>query len=582
MPLRNCAPLKRAAPDKYALAETLHEGRGSAVYRGRRNADGVPVVIKRFEPARHRAYVREVGAAFGVSHPNVVRCLDTFYAEDARPCIVYEYFERGTLRQWLDGNGAAKPSIVYACLRDLLHGLDHLHRLQRVHCDLKAENVYLRARDGEPLQFVLGDLGASCSLAEARTGRHGAGTPAYVAPERLYDRFFFNSDIYALGILGFELCAGHRPFLGSPRQVMRAHLSAAAPLLEITEPALRALLERLLEKDPAARVQDAQSALTLLDACAGGCLASATQQPHGAPSEPSRPARAATAPIARLVERSRFPLDEPPQALLAFNVDGRPVVGLERDSRIDLVDPERSLALRMILKSGPAQLCGPERVAYATTEGVFACDLRTQRSVSLLSGATGIKAFHTDGSNLIWRNRHGFHYYAFGEINEAAFRVVSYLLETRLALFGDGKFCHSDGVANQTLVFRDAAANFLASRDLGGSIVALTGANDCALALTLDVAGAQRSALWRVSARRESEKLDLSGTVVRWCNTPGHVFWLDRQGQLFMSGEDLQARALGAMPEAVTTLSVSVDHRFVCAASAAGAWLTVWETSQIQ
>ena len=92
---------------------------------------------------------------------------------------------------------------LFNCLHDILNVLIYLHALNRIHCDIKPENIFLRPKLDGQFEFVLGDLGAACFIREAREGQHVIGTPAYIAPERIRNQFFFNSDLYSLGVVAF-------------------------------------------------------------------------------------------------------------------------------------------------------------------------------------------------------------------------------------------------------------------------------------------------------------------------------------------------------------------------------------------
>ncbi|WP_437949925.1 protein kinase [Sorangium sp. So ce296] len=212
-----------------------------------------PVVVERFR--------RELKLARKISHPNVCRVFDLGEADGLR-FLTMELVEGKTLRAVLLER-ALEPRRALSLLQQVASGLAAVHDQGIIHRDLKPENVLVR-RDG---QALVADFGlARGALAQASTDGI-VGTLAYMSPEQLRgDPLGPASDIFSLGILGFELLTGRSPFgSGAPATVLSAILRDAPQRLEgLALPAsavraLDALLARAMARRPEERFPTAGS-----------------------------------------------------------------------------------------------------------------------------------------------------------------------------------------------------------------------------------------------------------------------------------------------------------------------------------
>ena len=581
--LSNYAPLD-LFPDRYEISELLSEGPNSTLYRGRDTDVGSDMVFKCFDSSRHGYYLREIAAAFGLDHRNLVNCQDTFYLVDGRACMVYDYIPGGTLAERLKSQRVFDLESILQCLRELLEVLLYLHGSGRIHCDIKPENVFIRPLANGGCEFVLGDLGAACFLRQAQEGQHTMASPAYVAPERLYDRFLFNSDLYSLGILGFELCTGKRPFNGTTMEISRAHLSKMPSFNEIMHPPLCHFLERLLEKDPKLRISDAKSALYLLDAIKSGGVMEIAEPVSAATPTAAATSTQADIRVECLNERFRFALTRAPENLLMLHRDGQAVVGLEFSNHVELIEPvAKTWPAKTLIKSGPVQIRNCCQLNYATPSQVYCYDLTTQRRVSLRSGCEGLRSFYADSENLLWFNKQGGHYCDLKENTEVAFRCANFLLHPQACVLSDARFMVSGGALNERLCLRDSQANSVTEWALDGPILALTSLQDSVLAVTINIGGSERYSVWSVAPDTELKQHSLPKAVMQWCCTPGHVFWVTATGELYSCGFDLAVQKAGMLPvERLELISISANHRFVAAGTPSEGgerWLTIWENN---
>ncbi|WIB78872.1 Stk1 family PASTA domain-containing Ser/Thr kinase [Curtobacterium sp. MCPF17_002] len=179
------------------------------------------------DQAFRERFIQEARSAARLSHPNLVGVYDQG-AEDDTAYIVMEYIPGITLRDLLQEHHALTPEQATDILRAVLAGLASAHRAGIVHRDLKPENVLL-ADDG---RIKLGDFGlARATTANTATGAALLGTIAYLSPE-LVTRGAADSrsDIYALGIMLYEMLTGEQPYKGEqPMQIAYQHANDSVP-----------------------------------------------------------------------------------------------------------------------------------------------------------------------------------------------------------------------------------------------------------------------------------------------------------------------------------------------------------------
>src|SRR6185436_2739388 len=252
---------------RYRLIEPLGIGGMGRVWHAWDQTLGRDVAIKEIVPPEHllaserdemrRRTLREARAAARLNHPNVVRVYDVFET-NGRPWIVMEFVPSRSLHDVLVSDGPVDPVRAANIGLGVLGALRAAHRAGVLHRDVKPSNVLL----GDDGRVVLTDFGIATVEGDATVTRPGLvlGSPAYISPERARDGTAgAESDLWSLGATLYAAVEGRAPF---ERPNAIATLTALASE-EIEPPrnagSLRWVLNGLLRKDPAARIDAAEA-----------------------------------------------------------------------------------------------------------------------------------------------------------------------------------------------------------------------------------------------------------------------------------------------------------------------------------
>ena len=211
-------------------------------------------------------FIQEARSAARLAHPNVVNVFDQGQDDDSA-YLVMEYLPGITLRELLQDHSVLTSEQAMDILEAVLAGLAAAHRAGIVHRDLKPENVLL-ADDG---RIKIGDFGlARAATANTATGAALLGTIAYLSPE-LVTRGVADtrSDIYALGIMLYEMLTGEQPYKGEqPMQIAYQHANDTVPAPSAARPSVPPELDELVlwatARDPEQRPRDARALLDQL------------------------------------------------------------------------------------------------------------------------------------------------------------------------------------------------------------------------------------------------------------------------------------------------------------------------------
>ncbi len=300
---------------RYRILSKIASGAMGVVYQGERVQLGRPVAVKFLHPwiAAQKAFLsrfeNEAKAMSRLAHPNCVSVID--FGIEGAPYLVMDFVTGRTLREVMLSGPLALPR-VFKIASQLLAGLAHAHAQGIVHRDLKPENLILSGEGGLEEHLRILDFGlAKLRDGPAMTAGMAVGTPSYMSPEQSGGGGAVDArtDLYAVGVLLFEIFAGRKPFQSeNVGELIFMQRDASPPLLRTVAPEagyskeLESLLGKALSKLPEDRFQSAgefAAALAATPEAQGAARPVAAPSP--APAASPSPARA---PAARVPART--------------------------------------------------------------------------------------------------------------------------------------------------------------------------------------------------------------------------------------------------------------------------------------
>ena len=327
---------------RYRIIGLIGRGGMGEVYRADDLKLGQPVALKFLpeslasDPAWIERFYAEVRHARGVSHPNVCRVYDVGEI-DGRHFLSMEYVDGEDLASLLRRIGRLPPDKAVEIARELCAGLAAAHDKGVLHRDLKPGNVMIDGRG----RAKITDFGLAVGVEDDKAGAEVSGTPAYMAPEQLSGKgASVQSDIYALGLVLYEIFTGRKPFEAATLADWRRKHSEDPPTApsQVTpglDPVVERVILRCLEKDPKARPRSVAAVAAALpggDPLAAAIAAGETPSPEmvaAAGSDESMKPAAAWAYLLsilaglalaawlspRAYRHGHVPLEKPPEAL---------------------------------------------------------------------------------------------------------------------------------------------------------------------------------------------------------------------------------------------------------------------------
>ncbi|HEY8146752.1 MAG TPA: serine/threonine-protein kinase, partial [Kofleriaceae bacterium] len=222
---------------RYRIEESIGAGQMARVYRARHLRLSRCFAVKVLsganatDPLMRLRFAQEADIASSLDHPNVVSVVDFGRSEGGELYLVMDLIEGESLAQLIAREGPFAPPRAIALTRALARGLGHAHERGLVHRDFKPDNVVLeRTASGELLPRIL-DFGLAIRAdpddGEPRLTEQGfvVGTPLYLAPEQACaEPVDSRADLYALGVVLYEMLAGRPPFDGNAVEVARRKL----------------------------------------------------------------------------------------------------------------------------------------------------------------------------------------------------------------------------------------------------------------------------------------------------------------------------------------------------------------------
>lgn len=297
------------AIEQYHLVELLGQGGMLVAYKAfdtRLDREVVLKVIRRGKPdagdpaQRRAAFERTARALAQLAHPHIVKVHD--YGESAGSFyLVMEYLPGGTLKQQL---GAPQPPGRAArWLAPIARALEYAHQRQIIHGDVKPANILITASGETRLSdFGIARILQTDPSLTALTGPGvGVGTPEYMAPEQGLNQVGPQTDMYALGIVFYELVTGQRPFTAdTPAAVLLKQAQDPLPRPKLLAPGLPDEVERVLFKTLAKKPADRYASM--------GALADALEALVGREVDDLAPALRPAPPVTAAATPSKRPM----------------------------------------------------------------------------------------------------------------------------------------------------------------------------------------------------------------------------------------------------------------------------------
>jgi len=194
---------------QYLLEEIIGSGGFGRVWRGKDTLTGIPIAAKEAMDTRHlNRYREEARILLTFNHPHILRCYQAL-VHDQIFYVVMEFIPEGTLADRIQKKGPIPYQEAITIAKDIASALDYAHSKGVIHRDIKPSNIFLSG-DG----VKLGDFGIARLLEISQEASTRIGTPAYMALEHIQGKACFQSDLYSLGVLLYEMLTGKVPFEG--------------------------------------------------------------------------------------------------------------------------------------------------------------------------------------------------------------------------------------------------------------------------------------------------------------------------------------------------------------------------------
>jgi serine/threonine protein kinase len=257
---------------KYEFLEVLGEGAWGVVFKARHPYLNKMLAIKMLRPLQMdevtlNAFHLEGQAISRLDHPNIVTLHDFGITERHQPFMVMEFVDGQSVDEMLDKFSFAPLNVALSIMIQVCDGIAHAHSMGIIHRDLKPANIVVKKDARGQLVPKILDFGLALLAGKGPKGEDTktiAGSPLYIAPEIAQGgRTDERSDVYSLGCILFELITGNTPITGtSVEEVLENHISATPMRLsevrgDLNFPALQAVIDKALTKEPAQRFQSA-------------------------------------------------------------------------------------------------------------------------------------------------------------------------------------------------------------------------------------------------------------------------------------------------------------------------------------
>jgi hypothetical protein len=263
--------LGKVLADRFEMLDRIGEGGMGTVYRARQVSVDRIVAIKVLNPQIANdpqwvpRFINEAKACSKLQHPNTVRLIDFGQTRDGLLFMAMEFLDGMAIRTAIDRFGRMQPQRVMKIISQCCQSLSEAHALGIIHRDIKPDNIFLVTLGGQPdfvkiLDFSVAKLKQASGSAMQTQAGVVFGTPNYMSPEQGRGLpLDARSDIYALGIVAYEMLMGRPPFTSqNPMEVLAMHVrTPVPPMVGVPDPVAQVVM-RSLAKDPAHRQQNVE------------------------------------------------------------------------------------------------------------------------------------------------------------------------------------------------------------------------------------------------------------------------------------------------------------------------------------
>lgn len=251
---------------KYRIIELVGRGQFGKVFAAIERRTGALLALKELNKKQLSTsdFLRELHFLVSLNHANIVACKALEHYQNNR-YLILDYCEGGTLRDLLNNSSQLTLEHSLKIIIDILAGLKFAHEKGIIHRDIKPENILLKIKDRQWTAH-LSDFGIAKLYQEInpQLNMGDTGSPAYMAPEQFYGQYSYSCDLYAVGVILFELTVGERPFVGTPQDLMSAHLNQPVTIPKNVPFMVRSAIAKSLQKLPHRRFTDAGEMLESL------------------------------------------------------------------------------------------------------------------------------------------------------------------------------------------------------------------------------------------------------------------------------------------------------------------------------